>query len=87
MKLPRIDCQDCGRPIAAGPVAGRLTKGRLARHDPLERRALYGTALVSCPGSLAIVDLPQPTRQLELPEPEPAGPDLDPDGMETVPLF
>jgi hypothetical protein len=83
VKLPRVDCQDCGRPIAAGPVAGRLTKGRLARHDPPERRSLYGTSLVSCPGSLAIVDLPLPARQMELTE----AIESDPDGMDTVPLF
>lgn len=34
----------------------------------------------SCPGSLAIVDLPQPAEQLELVE-------LDEPGLETVPLI
>ncbi|MFK0026052.1 hypothetical protein [Streptomyces sp. NPDC090798] len=34
VKLPRIECQACRRHIAAGPVAGRLGKGRVWRHDP-----------------------------------------------------
>ncbi|MER7477420.1 hypothetical protein ABTX60_07155 [Streptomyces sp. NPDC126510] len=63
--MPRIECRACGRHIAAGPVAGRLSKGRLWRHDPPEGRNLYDGSLVSCPGSLSIVDLPLPTRQLE----------------------
>lgn len=81
VKLPRIECQVCQRHIAAGPVAGRPGKGRVWRHDPPERRSLYGAALVSCPGSLTIVDLPLPARQLELAEA------ADPDGLDTVPLF
>ncbi|MGW2100390.1 hypothetical protein ACWCPX_22340 [Streptomyces olivaceoviridis] len=55
------------------------------RHDPPG-----GRALVSCPGSLAIVDMPLLAQQLELsvPEPtEPADPDKDPYGIATVPLF
>ncbi|MEU7355527.1 MULTISPECIES: hypothetical protein [Streptomyces] len=84
MKMPRVECQDCGRPIAAGPVAGRLTKGRVWRHDPPDKVREPGSALVSCPGSLTIVDLPHPARQLELPA-EPS--ELDPDGIDTVPLF
>ncbi|MFB0617238.1 hypothetical protein [Streptomyces sp. AGS-58] len=86
MKLPRIECQTCRRHIAAGPVAGRLGKGRIWRHDPPGR----GTDLVSCTGSLAIVDLPQPAEQLQLDEPDTdatAGPDRDPHGLDTLPLF
>ncbi|MGW5233862.1 hypothetical protein ACWEQU_16590 [Streptomyces nodosus] len=33
MKLPRVECPHCTREIAAGLVTGRLTKGRLWRHD------------------------------------------------------
>ncbi|MFJ9729516.1 hypothetical protein ACIRP3_43005 [Streptomyces sp. NPDC101209] len=73
MKLPRIECQDCRRHIAVGPVAGRLGKCRMWRHDP------PSSALVSCTGSLSIVDLPLPARQLELSE-------LD-DGLNAVPLL
>ncbi len=82
VKLPRIECQDCQRDIAAGPVAGRPGKGRVWRHDPPGRRRLHDDSLVSCPGSLRIVDLPLPARQLEFTEPE-----TQPDGMDTVPLF
>ena len=34
--------------------------------NPPDRRAQYGDSLVSCPGSLTIVDLPRPAEQLEL---------------------
>ncbi|MGA5497717.1 hypothetical protein ACPCSP_25470 [Streptomyces cinereoruber] len=64
MKLPRVHCEKCDRPIAAGPVAGRLSKGRLWRHDPPNMRELHPGELVSCAGSLAIVDLP--VGQMEL---------------------
>nr|WP_244218097.1 hypothetical protein [Streptomyces corchorusii] len=87
--MPRIECRDCGRPIAAGPVAGRLAKGRVWRHDPPGRVREPGSALVSCPGSLAIVDLPQPAEQL-FDDPDTiadASPALDQHGMNTVPLF
>ncbi|MER6977763.1 hypothetical protein [Streptomyces carpinensis] len=84
MKLPRVRCEECKRPIAAGPVAGSLGKGRLWRHDPPDRRARYGDSLVSCPGSLAIVDLSRPAQQLEL---EPDEPVQDPDGIDTMLLF
>ncbi|PSK57970.1 hypothetical protein B0E38_01815 [Streptomyces sp. 111WW2] len=47
-------------------VAGAPSKGRLWRHDPPERPARFGDALVSCDGSLDIVDLPVPGVQLEL---------------------
>ncbi|MFC8332745.1 hypothetical protein [Streptomyces olivaceus] len=83
-KLPRVECPQCTRAIAAGLVAGRLTKGRLWRHDaPDARRGPDGT-LVSCAGSLAIVDLPTTGVQLaiDLPEPEPEFGPLD-----TEPLF
>ncbi|MDQ1018942.1 hypothetical protein [Streptomyces afghaniensis] len=81
MKMPRVECPNCERQIAAGIVAGRPGKGRLWRHDPTERPELFGDALVSCTGSLEIVDLPTAGVQLEFdqddaPEPvaEPAGP-------------
>ncbi|WP_146238358.1 hypothetical protein [Streptomyces sp. Act143] len=75
MKMPRVECEFCQRSIAAGIVAGRPSKGRLWRHDPTERPELFGDALVSCAGSLAIVDLPGPGAQLEFveAEDEPAG--------------
>ncbi|MFI2434659.1 hypothetical protein [Streptomyces sp. NPDC018693] len=66
MKMPRVECEFCRRHIAAGIVAGRPTKGRLWRHDPTERPEIFGDALVSCAGSLAIVDLPRPGEQLEM---------------------
>lgn len=66
MKLPRVNCPTCGRPIAAGPVAGALGKGRLWRHDEPGMRAEYQGALVSCADSLAVVDLPTGAHQLEL---------------------
>jgi hypothetical protein len=49
--------------IAAGIVAGAPSKGRLWRHDPTEQPG--GEVLVSCVGSLEIVDLPAPGVQLE----------------------
>ncbi|MFI1096394.1 hypothetical protein [Streptomyces sp. NPDC020917] len=66
MKLPRVECPDCGRPIAAGPVAGRLNKGRVWRHDPPGQPKVAGGPLVSCGGSLRLVDLPAHGRQLEI---------------------
>ncbi|MDX3067152.1 hypothetical protein PV518_34110 [Streptomyces sp. ND04-05B] len=83
MKMPRIECESCGRGIAAGPVAGRPSKGRVWRHDPPQRSTVHGDALVSCHGSLAIVDLPLPTQQLELAVDETP----DDDSSETLPLF
>lgn len=64
-------------------VAGQPGKGRLWRHDPPERRSLYGDSLVSCPGSLSIVPLPVPGEQLQLVRVE--TPDVD--AMETIVLF
>lgn len=58
MKMPRVQCGRCGRAIAAGTVAGCLGRGRLWRHDAPDMRARHRDALVSCPGSLDIVDLP-----------------------------
>ncbi|MYR59601.1 hypothetical protein GTY54_26320 [Streptomyces sp. SID625] len=66
--MPRVECPYCERKIAAGIVAGRPSKGRLWRHDPTERPELFGDALVSCAGSLEIVDLPTPGAQLEFVE-------------------
>ncbi|MFD6936280.1 hypothetical protein ACFWAP_09025 [Streptomyces goshikiensis] len=65
-KLPRVHCGKCGRPVAAGPVAGRISKGRLRRHDaPGIRRDAEGV-LVSCAGSLELVDIQLPATQLAL---------------------
>jgi hypothetical protein len=60
--LPRVECPRCRRRIAAAPVAGAPTRGRLWRHDEpgtSHRRAADGS-LLSCPGSLELVDLPPP---------------------------
>jgi hypothetical protein len=75
MKLPRVEYPECGRPIAAGPVAGRFSKGRVWRHDPPDLPHAPGQPLVSCDGSLSVVDLPLPGQQLEfgVEQPEPAG--------------
>jgi hypothetical protein len=75
MKLPRVHCPSCERPVAARPVPGQLTKGTVWRHDaPTLRRDTDGR-LLSCGGSLEVVDLPIPGQQLtfdvETPEPEP----------------
>lgn len=78
MKLPRVECPVCGRPIAAGSVAGRLSKGRVWRHDPPGLPHVPGQPLVSCDGSLAIVDLPMAGRQLELGIDQP---DVEPQGL------
>ncbi|MEU0030720.1 hypothetical protein [Streptomyces sp. NPDC006335] len=64
--MPRVECPYCERHIAAGIVAGRPKKGRLWRHDPAEQPSEFGNVLVSCTGSLAIVDLPRPGEQLAL---------------------
>jgi hypothetical protein len=70
MKLPRVECPSCTRSIAAGMVAGRLSKGRIWRHDaPDERRDAHGH-LLSCAGSLEIVDLPYGQMEFPIPEPE-----------------
>lgn len=82
--MPRIPCDCCGREIAAGMVAGRPSKGRVWRHDPPGRSSVHGDALVSCPGSLRIVELPTSTRQLELTD---TVEDAHPDGIDTLPLF
>ncbi|MFF5968251.1 hypothetical protein ACFY64_31915 [Streptomyces collinus] len=88
MKMPRVECATCRRKIAAGIVAGAPTKGRLWRHDPNERSSEFGDVLVSCTGSLEIVDLPRPGEQLAL--------DLvldddqletPPQGIDTIALF
>lgn len=64
--MPRVECGVCRRDIAAGIVAGRPGKGRLWRHDPEQTRRSDDGSLLSCPGSLEIVDLPLPMRQLEI---------------------
>lgn len=60
MKMPRVKCPECERPVAAAPVAGRFGVGRVWRHDAPDRRSRHGEELVSCGGSLEIVDLPTP---------------------------
>lgn len=66
MKLPRVECPNCRRGIAAGPVAGHLSKGRVWRHDPPQHRE-PGHPLVSCDGSLLVVDLPYGQTALDIP--------------------
>ncbi|MFJ2255494.1 hypothetical protein [Streptomyces microflavus] len=90
MKLPRLPCEKCGRPTAAGPVAGRTSKGRMWRHDAPGQARTPGNALMSCLGSLEIVDMPQFGRQLELDEatdPDTTQPQPEGDPLGTVPLF
>ncbi|MFE7243031.1 hypothetical protein [Streptomyces sp. NPDC057580] len=73
MKLPRVDCPRWERDVAAGSVAGSLSKGRICRHGaPGARRDADGS-LISCRGSLEIVDLPMPDQQLafDVHEPQP----------------
>ncbi|MFF2183855.1 hypothetical protein [Streptomyces sp. NPDC058155] len=72
MKLPRVNCAVCHRAIAAGPVAGQMRRGRVWRHDAPGARRDPDGSLVSCPGSLAVVDLPLPGEQplFDLPETE-----------------
>ncbi|MFI9026314.1 hypothetical protein [Streptomyces sp. NPDC053560] len=66
MKLPKAHCPRCSRPIAARPVPGRISKGRLWRHDDTGVLRIPGEPLVSCPGSLEMIEMPLPARQLEL---------------------
>lgn len=87
VKLPRVECPCCQRFIAAGIVAGAPSKGRLWRHDPPERPARFGDALVSCDGSLDIVDLPTAGAQMEFAEPEEAAAGEPVGPMGTVALF
>ncbi len=86
--MPRVVCPECERRIAAGMVAGRPGKGRLWRHDPTERPELFGYALVSCIGSLEIVDLPTPDEHLEFTDVDEPQPEVEPVGpMGTMALF
>ncbi|GGW68475.1 hypothetical protein GCM10010503_52310 [Streptomyces lucensis JCM 4490] len=82
--MPRVHCKARTRSVAAGPVAGSPSKGWLWRYDPPDRRAQFGDTLVSCSGSLAIVDLPVPGQQLEFGT---AGATEDTGGIDTLPLF
>lgn len=69
-------------------MAGSPAKGRLWRHDPTERPELFGDALVSCAGSLEIVDLPVPGVQLEFTDVDEPQPEAEPVGpMGTMALF
>lgn len=81
--MSRIECACCGRKI----VAGSPGKGRLWRHDPTERPSEFGDVLVSCTGSLDIVDLPRPGEQLEIDlDLDPAEPE-EAANVETMALF
>ncbi|MFJ7586971.1 hypothetical protein ACIQZO_06165 [Streptomyces sp. NPDC097617] len=71
MKLPRVECPSCTRSIAAGMVAGRLSKGRIWRHDAPDTRRDTTGHLLSCAGSLEIVDLPYGQMEIPISEPEP----------------
>ncbi|MET7898936.1 hypothetical protein [Streptomyces mirabilis] len=83
-----LECRICGRRVAAGMVAGRPCKGHLWRHDPLQMRSLYGGSLVSCIGSLGVVDLPKPGEQLRLfAVEEPADVQNAADDVESMALF
>ncbi|MFB8347931.1 hypothetical protein [Streptomyces niveus] len=66
MKLPRVKCPSCTRSIAAGMVAGRLSKGRIWRHDAPDARRDADGHLLSCAGSLEIVDLPYGQMEIEV---------------------
>ncbi|MEV8350805.1 hypothetical protein ACFVTT_27820 [Streptomyces niveus] len=66
MKLPRVECPSCTRSIAAEPVAGRLSKGRIWRHDAPDARRDADGHLLSCAGSLEIVDLPYGQLEIEI---------------------
>lgn len=84
----RVECEFCQRRIAAGLVAGRPIKGRLWRHDPMERLEVFGDAVVSCEGSLAIVDLLGPGAQMEFMEfDEPAAEEEPVGPLGTMALF
>ncbi|RKN39719.1 hypothetical protein D7294_19950 [Streptomyces hoynatensis] len=72
--MPRVECPCCHRQIAAAPVSGAPRTGRLWRHDQPGTRRSEDGSLLSCPGSLHLVELPLPARepgaaaaQLELP--------------------
>ncbi|MGW0582665.1 hypothetical protein ACWD25_43635 [Streptomyces sp. NPDC002920] len=75
--------------IAVGIVAGAPSKGRIWRHDPLERPTWFGDALVSCDGSPEIIDLKLPGIQMELGDEEPDDDhEATPDGsLGTLALF
>ncbi|MGW6456533.1 hypothetical protein ACWF94_11520 [Streptomyces sp. NPDC055078] len=79
MKLPRVECPSCTRSIAAGMVAGRLSKGRIWRHDAPNARRDADGHLLSCAGSLEIVDLPY--GQIEIEAEVPATVTADADAM------
>lgn len=64
--LPRVMCAECLRDIAASPAAGTIGKGRLFRHDSAVKRRSSSGELISCPGSLSLVDLPHSGVQLSL---------------------
>lgn len=86
MRMPRVECPRCRRSIAAGPVAGNPGRGRVWRHDEPGKRRTLRDALVSCPGSLTIVDLSGTWRQPELPPDADVG-DQDDDQGQVHTLF
>ncbi|MEC3995173.1 hypothetical protein VSR01_17185 [Actinacidiphila sp. DG2A-62] len=86
MKLPRVECPSCTRRIAAGMVAGRLSKGRIWRHDAPDARRDAQGHLLSCAGSLEIVDLPYGQMEIPAVEPEPE-PEPDAAAADAMALF
>ncbi|MGW6391207.1 hypothetical protein ACWFR1_12060 [Streptomyces sp. NPDC055103] len=70
MKLTRVECPSCTRSIAAGMVAGRLGKGRIWRHDAPDARRDSEGHLLSCAGSLEIVDLTYGQMEIAVGQPE-----------------
>ncbi|MFF4180195.1 hypothetical protein [Streptomyces sp. NPDC001750] len=65
MKMPRVNCHDCGRDVAAIPAGVGLWK--IARHDHPGMHRDFQGVLVSCSASLRAVELAD-IHQLQLPE-------------------
>lgn len=66
--MPRVTCRYCDRDVAAQPAARMPGKGWIYRHDEPQMHESYAEVrvLVSCSGSLELVELPCPARQTEL---------------------
>lgn len=71
MRMPRVRCPRCDRRVAIDPDLGPIGKGRIYRHDEAGMHQTYGGALVSCPGSLELADLPAAPAQRTLDDLEP----------------
>ncbi|MEU5218492.1 hypothetical protein AB0G79_20155 [Streptomyces sp. NPDC020807] len=65
MKMPRINCPDCGRDVAAIPAG--VGQWKVIRHDHPGMHRDFKGALVSCSASLRPVELAD-VHQLLLPE-------------------